>query len=94
MLPIQRAIASPQDPKSGKAKRHDVRNEFEWTHKRGQSTLVYDPILGPFLADVMRVRGQWCNGAISENDRDRRIMELEKQALAKVGQKRKEATCA
>ncbi|XZE18789.1 hypothetical protein SH449x_004094 [Pirellulaceae bacterium SH449] len=70
------------------AKRYDVRNEFQRTHKRGQSTFQYDPILGPFLADVMRVHGQWCNGTISESERDREIMRLEREALGKVGQKK------
>jgi hypothetical protein len=75
-------------------RKFETRDDFQRTHRRGESIFKSEPILGPFMKDVMRVYGQYCAGTITENERDRRIMELEKNAISKVGQKRKEATCA
>jgi hypothetical protein len=68
------------------AKRHEVREEYQKTHSKG-SVLRGDPIMGPFICDVMNVHEKWCKGLISESERDRQVMQLERDALAKVGYK-------
>lgn len=67
--------------------RQQVRDEYQKTHSKG-SVLRSDPILHPFICDVMNVHEQWCRGQITESERDLQVMQLEREALAKVGKKR------
>jgi hypothetical protein len=69
------------------SKRLEVRNDFQRTHRRGES-FKSEPILGPFMAEVMRLYDQYCAGTISKDERDKQISQLEREALSKVGQKR------
>lgn len=66
-----------------KQSRERVREETLKAHTRGSNNF-YKAVLGPFMANVMRVKNEYDNGLITKNERDDRIGELRDEAIAKV----------
>lgn len=69
-----------------KQSRERVREETLKAHTRGSSNF-YKAVLGPFMASVMRVKNEYDNGMITNEERDDRIGELRDEAIARIDRK-------